>query len=121
MNLFILIASSITGDNEKGDNLFFRRSPLFGQHNTISDVIDHYFMAAFTQFWLKTCINMKYFKKPTVHLQIFHDTQFGKHCPRRRRKHERVFSRIRGVLIRFTSMLAKPEMGKEVGNERPAH
>ena len=54
MNLFILIASSIRGDSEKGGDLFFYEDHFSGQHNTISDVIDHYFIAAFTQFWLKT-------------------------------------------------------------------
>ena len=49
MNQFMLIAGSITGDSEKGDNLS-RDHHFFGQHKTISGVIDHYFMAAFTQF-----------------------------------------------------------------------
>ena len=61
MNLFTLIASSITGDIEKGDDLFlsFGDRNFIGQHNTISDVFDHYLMAAFTQFRLKTGINIK--------------------------------------------------------------
>ena len=34
----------------------------------ISDVIDHYFMAAYTQFWLKTCMNINILKKPAAHI-----------------------------------------------------
>ena len=67
MNLFILIASSITSDSEKGDDLFFGDHHFFGQHYMISDVIDHYFMVAFTQFWLKTCMNIKYLKHNLRH------------------------------------------------------
>ena len=60
MNLFILVASSVTGDSGKGDTLFlFGDYHFLGQNNTISDGIDHYFMATFTQFWLKTSINIK--------------------------------------------------------------
>ena len=59
MNLFILITSSIIDDSEKDDDLIFGDHHSFGQHNMISDVIDPYFMEAFTQFWLKTCINVK--------------------------------------------------------------
>ena len=62
MNLFMLIASRVTGDSKKGND-FFGGHHFYGQHNTISDVIDRYFMAAFTQFWLKTYMNVKYFKK----------------------------------------------------------
>ena len=36
-------------------------------------------MAALTEFWLKTCINIKYFEKPAVHQQIFRGTLLGKH------------------------------------------
>ena len=63
MNLFILIESSITGDSEKGDDPFFGDHHFFRQQNTISDIIDHYFMAAFIQFWQKTYINIKYLTK----------------------------------------------------------
>ena len=76
MNLFMLIASSITGESENVMSffvVFFGDYHFFGHHNTISDVIDHYFMAVFTQFWLKTCINIKYLKKTR-------GTQFVKHC-----------------------------------------
>ena len=59
MNLFILIASSMTGDGEKDDDLIFGDQHSFRQHNMISNVINHYFMTAFTQFRLKTCINIK--------------------------------------------------------------
>ena len=61
MNLFILIASIITDDSKKGDNLFFGDHHFFGQYNTIFDVIDLYFMATFTQFWLRTCKSIQYF------------------------------------------------------------
>ena len=67
MNLLILIANCITCDSEKGDEFFLGIHHFFGQHNTISNVSDRYFMTAFTQFWLKTCINIKSFKKPTAH------------------------------------------------------
>ena len=68
MNLFILIASNIASDRKKGDDLFcIGEHHFFGQHSTISDIINHYFMAAFTQFWLKTCINFKYLKKSAAH------------------------------------------------------
>ena len=36
MNLFMLIASSITGDSEVCDHLFLEISTFFGQHNKIS-------------------------------------------------------------------------------------
>ena len=62
MNLFIMTASSITVDSGKGD-IFIWSSPLFGQHNTSFKVIDHHFMAPFTQLGLNTSINIKYFKK----------------------------------------------------------
>ena len=65
INLFKLITSSITGDSEKGDDLFsffFGDPHFFAQHDTTSDVIDYCFMVAFTMFWLKTCINIKYLK-----------------------------------------------------------
>ena len=60
MNLFILIDSSITNDSEKDNDFSFSGDHhFFEQHNTISYVIDHYFMTAFTQFSLKTGINVK--------------------------------------------------------------
>ena len=68
MNPFILMANSITGGSEKDNDLFLE--------------IDHYFMAAFPQFWLKTIK----FKKPAAHLQIFRGTDFGKHRLRCLRK-----------------------------------
>ena len=46
--------------------VFFGDPHLFGQHDTTSDVIDYCFMAAFTTFWLKTCVNIKYLKKIAV-------------------------------------------------------
>ena len=62
-NLFMPIVSSNTVRARKV-MIFFKDPHFFMQHNTISDVIDHYFVAALTQCWLKSCINIKYFKKP---------------------------------------------------------
>ena len=45
--------SRIAGDIEKGDDLFFGDHHFFRQHNTISNVMGHYFMAAFTQYLKK--------------------------------------------------------------------
>ena len=59
---------------------FFAVHYFFKEHNTFSDISDRCFKAAFTQFWRKIDINIKYFKKSAAHLQIFHGTQFGKHC-----------------------------------------
>ena len=75
INLFKFIASSIACDSKKGDDLLFWRSTLFRvTGNTISHVIDLYFMAAFAQFWLKTCKNINLKNKKT------RGTQLGKHC-----------------------------------------
>ena len=52
-NLSVLAASSITGNSEKGGDFFFEDDHFFGQRSTIFDVIDHYFMAAFTNFGRK--------------------------------------------------------------------
>ena len=75
MNLFMLFGSSITGDSEKGDDLclffiFFGDHYFFEQHNTISNAIDHYFTAVFTQFRLKICINIKYLKNPLTFAKL---------------------------------------------------
>ena len=46
---------------------FFGDHHFFGQHNASSNVIDYYFMAAFTQLWLNTCMDIKYSKKTAAH------------------------------------------------------
>ena len=88
----MMIASSITDDSEKSDEFFWGDHYSFRQRSqeimlccsflavmqlAILAVIDHNFMAAFTQFWQKTKLGI--LKKHAAHLQIFHDTQFEKH------------------------------------------
>ena len=76
MNLFILIAKSITDDSEKGNDLFFWKSPLFRAtyHNLLR------YRPLLHDIIYSILAENLYKSQAAAHPQIFHRTQFGKHC-----------------------------------------